>query len=969
MITPYARKAGALAGCFFLLLGLAGAPTAQAQTSATLSGTVRDSKGAPVPGATVTVKGGTTGTVADESGRFTLRNVDAGVVTLTVSSVGFAAKDLAVLPAQRDTPLTVNLADQSQQVDEVVVTGVFDKRARMDASIAISTLSANQIEVQAPISAAELLKSVPGVYVNSASGEIRNTVYSRGVSAGSVEAATGYYYVSMQEDGLPVTNATFGNYGPDFFLRADATTARLEAVRGGSAAITGPNAPGGIFNYVSKTGGDQLSGEVRTRFGLEGDAQPYYRADVNLGGKLTNKGDLTFNVGGFYRYANSARNPGYALNRGGQGKFNVVKTYAGGALKLYGKYLDDHNNSFDFLPATNFDKPGLAAGVHNTDSYQLSKTAAFDYPRNAAGDQHSFDPARLVHSIDRAVGLDWQHDLGGGWSFQNNVKYTNKRREWNLGLGTAPMSLLDIYPYYVIGGLGKFGTYTFRDQQTGRTVATVVQSPRIVNNQFAGFNFTNVATGELPGQNIQPSSVLFTALIHNDLRMQEVLDQGSVTKKFGDVLTVTAGTYVGVSQLDYTTGLAGMNLATIEDQPHQLDISAVGLDGKTYQFTNPQGVAALGSTLGAGFNHNDFRQTQLSGFGAVTWKIVPQLTFDGGLRCDYVRVKGTNLTGATDPAQAAPGYGGVDGNPLTVYDNQFGRAGTTPLALDHTVKTVSFSGALNYRFSPGLAVYARYADGRKAPDLGLYLNANTAYTAATLDPKAQHVQQVEAGFKLQQGRYNVFVTPFYSLLSNVPSYVATLAADNTLYNTPAIFNSIETYGLELETTYSLTDHFSVRAVGTLQKATAKSWGVWLVGNPGAADDKVQDYSGNRADNVPNLMLNVTPTYTVNKFFAFGNYRYMGNRAANVANTFLLPGFSQVDVGAGFNFTRQLSLQANVNNLFDSQGVMAFQAPGGYPASMDRQGFTPDKLAANPAATFGILSVQPRAYYLSAIYRF
>jgi len=203
----------------------------------------------------------------------------------------------------------------------------------------------------------------------------------------------------------------------------------------------------------------------------------------------------------------------------------------------------------------------------------------------------------------------------------------------------------------------------------------------------------------------------------------------------------------------------------------------------------------------------------------------------------------------------------------------------------------------------------------------------------------------------------------------VPSYVATLAADNTLYNTPAIFNAIETYGVELETTYSLTDHFSVRAVGTLQKATAKSWGVWLVGAPGAADDKVQDYSGNRADNVPNLMLNVTPTYTANKFFAFGNYRYMGNRAANVANTFLLPGFSQVDLGAGFNFTRQLSLQANVNNVFDSQGVMAFQAPGGYPASMDRQGFTPDKLAANPDATFGILSIQPRSYYLSAIYRF
>ncbi|MCF3243899.1 TonB-dependent receptor plug domain-containing protein, partial [Escherichia coli] len=83
----------------------------------------------------------------------------------------------------------------SKVTDEVVVTGVFDRRERMDASIAISTLSAKQIEMQVPLSSADLLKNVPGVYVNSALGEVRNTVYSRGVSAGSVEASTGYYYV------------------------------------------------------------------------------------------------------------------------------------------------------------------------------------------------------------------------------------------------------------------------------------------------------------------------------------------------------------------------------------------------------------------------------------------------------------------------------------------------------------------------------------------------------------------------------------------------------------------------------------------------------------------------------------------------------------------------------------------------------------------------------------------------------
>jgi hypothetical protein len=44
--------------------------------------------------------------------------------------------------------------------------------------------------------------------VNSAVGEINNTVFSRGVNANqfAVAGGNGYYYVSLMEDGLPVSN-------------------------------------------------------------------------------------------------------------------------------------------------------------------------------------------------------------------------------------------------------------------------------------------------------------------------------------------------------------------------------------------------------------------------------------------------------------------------------------------------------------------------------------------------------------------------------------------------------------------------------------------------------------------------------------------------------------------------------------------------------------------------------------------
>ena len=943
-------------------------PHAQAQNSQSLTGIVMDKLGAGLPGATVLLKGSTNGTSTDEHGRFTLPNVRSGPLTLVISFVGYISKEVPIETAQLGKALTINLDSDARQMEEVVVTGVFDKRERMDASIAISTLSAAQIQLQVPNSTADLLKNVPGVYVNSSAGEIRSAVYSRGVSANST-TGNGYYYVSMQEDGLPVTNATFGDYGPDFFLRADATLGRLEAVRGGSAAITGPNAPGGIFNYVSKTGGQTFSGEVRTKYGLEGNLQPFYRADVNLGGKLNQTGDLTFNAGGFYRYSNGARYAGYPLNNGGQIKVNIVKTYSKGSLKVYAKYLNDRNGFFDALPATNFDKPQVAAGLKNTDTFLPNKTQVFDFPLNSPANMHRFDPADLVHSIERAMGIDWQHKLGNGWSVQNNVKYSSKNRDWSTLALISPVSLTELYPYYIMGGLGTFGTYTFTDHITGKTLANVMQTPNIIGGQFAGFNFTPVSPVDVPGQNVQSNSVLFTALNHNEIDVHEVMDQGSITKKFSDHVSLTTGLYLGITKIHYISGIAGGTLSTIENQPHQLDISAVGFDGKTYQFTNPQGVLGVGGILGAGFNTNDYRQRQLASFTGLTWKVAPKLTFDGGLRYENVHIKGTNLINRQNPDAATPGYGGLDGNPLTIYDNTYGVTGLAPLELEKTIETISYSGALNFRWAQDLSLYLRYSDGRKSPDLNLFIGANTPFTAANLVVKAQRVQQLEAGVKVQRATYNVFATPFYSLLSNVPTAAVGQDVNNQLYNTPTIFNSIETYGLELESNYSLTEHFSFRAVATLQKSTAKNWGTWILGAPGAQDDNVQDFSGNRAVNVPNYMFTLGPTYSTDRFSLFGTYRYMGNRAANVANTFFLGAFSQFDAGFGYTLTKSLALQGNVNNVFNSIGVMGWGAPGGFPASLDNEGFTKAKLEANPNAAYTINSIQPRAYYLTATYKF
>lgn len=246
--------------------------------SETVTGKVTDKKGNALANATVTLKGTKNSTTTTEQGIFSLSNVPASG-TLIISYVGYANNEIKYTVGKA---VNVSLEESVAEGEDVIVTGVFDKRKKLESSVAISTLSAKQMAQLSPTSAADLLRNIPGIYVNNARGEIANTVYSRGISANSIDNASGYYYVSMQEDGLPVTNV---NYNTDNFLRADITTSRLEAVRGGTASIFGANAPGGIFNYISQTGGSTFAGEARLKFGLEGDGKnPYYRADLNFGG-------------------------------------------------------------------------------------------------------------------------------------------------------------------------------------------------------------------------------------------------------------------------------------------------------------------------------------------------------------------------------------------------------------------------------------------------------------------------------------------------------------------------------------------------------------------------------------------------------------------------------------------------------------------------------------------------------------
>lgn len=145
----------------------------------------------------------------------------------------------------------------------------------------------------------------------------------------------GWYYVSLQEDGLPVSLIQYSYYSPDIFYRYDTMNDKVEAIRGGSSSKTSMNAPGGIYNFISKGIRSEFGGDIQLQSGFQGEGNPIYRIDPSLGGPLGNNWFL--NAGGHYRYDDGARNTDFPFSKGGQFKFNLIKQNSRGYFKFYGK--------------------------------------------------------------------------------------------------------------------------------------------------------------------------------------------------------------------------------------------------------------------------------------------------------------------------------------------------------------------------------------------------------------------------------------------------------------------------------------------------------------------------------------------------------------------------------------------------------------------------------------------------------
>lgn len=244
--------------------------------------------------------------------------------------------------AQESAPESDGAPD-SDRIEEVIVTGVARGISKQDATFSVNTLDAEQIKQLAPISTADLLQNVPGLFAEgSSAGEASNNITVRGLPV-----TGGYRYAPQLIDGLPwFEEAEVQFMNNDSAARIDLMTKTVEVVKGGTGGILYSNGLGATVNHVSRRGGQDFKGELR----VELADYNFIRTEGYVSGPIND--NLTFAAGGYYRQSDGIRDTGFQADHGGQLKGNLLYLSDNDKTEIFAQYLmvDDHTAFYQNVP-------------------------------------------------------------------------------------------------------------------------------------------------------------------------------------------------------------------------------------------------------------------------------------------------------------------------------------------------------------------------------------------------------------------------------------------------------------------------------------------------------------------------------------------------------------------------------------------------------------------------------------------
>jgi outer membrane receptor protein involved in Fe transport len=210
----------------------------------TISGSVKDSKNEPIPGANIKVVGEPSGSVTDGDGKFTVKVTKKPPFTIEVSSIGFATQKVQVTTAGQKVDVVLKTVDT--QLDEIVVSASRTPERVKESPVTIERMTIKDIKKTASPTFYDGLENLKEVQMNTSSMSFKS-INTRGFA--TVANTRFMQLVDGMDNSSPLLNFVLGN----LIGVSEIDVQNVELLPGASSALYGANAFNGILFMNSKS--------------------------------------------------------------------------------------------------------------------------------------------------------------------------------------------------------------------------------------------------------------------------------------------------------------------------------------------------------------------------------------------------------------------------------------------------------------------------------------------------------------------------------------------------------------------------------------------------------------------------------------------------------------------------------------------------------------------------------------------
>ena len=249
-----------LTGNMYAEIAPANPSALHAQQDGKATGTVTDAYG-PVIGASVIIKGTTNGNITDMDGKFTLEGVKNGDV-IEISYVGYKTQEI---PYTGQATINVSMAEDSEQLEEVVVTALGIKREKKALGYSVSSVKGDELtEAGTPMNAMQALYGkTSGLQLQTTAGgpsggmniKVRNAATLNADASTRPLIVVDGIPIHDENTGISTNSRDGGDHGTGINDINPEDIASIEILKGAKAAVLyGSEGANGVMLITTKTG-------------------------------------------------------------------------------------------------------------------------------------------------------------------------------------------------------------------------------------------------------------------------------------------------------------------------------------------------------------------------------------------------------------------------------------------------------------------------------------------------------------------------------------------------------------------------------------------------------------------------------------------------------------------------------------------------------------------------------------------